>query len=149
MDQSHIDEIIEQDRLFIREIEGLIWQPIGEVIKESQARATFPILLYSEEFIDLDANPQGIIEGYFQEEGRLQDGSLTGKWFGAVFDIHNDEWAKTEVKPTHYRSMGPQPGSPFFERYQEFMRFAVQGMRDASTQHRRVLERIRDQHPLG
>lgn len=56
--------------------------------------------LFSPEFIDLDFNPEGIIDGYWQDcEG----------WRGASWDANNDEWSGGRCSPTHVRRYSPGP----------------------------------------
>ncbi|WP_339118534.1 hypothetical protein [Halomonas sp. BMC6] len=65
-----------------------VWLPIEQANKDSQA-----MLLYSEEFICLDFNPEGVIEGYWQDD----EG-----WIGAVWNGCHDQWTAQPVQPTHF-----------------------------------------------
>lgn len=69
--------------------------------------ATFPgqhiFLLFSQEFVCPDFCPNGIIEGYFQE-----DSEGGGSWIGSVWNGQQDCWDAKVVRPTHY-SLQPEP----------------------------------------
>jgi len=65
------------------------WQPIDTAPKNGES-----IILYSKEFIDLDYNESGVVDGFFD----YQDGWTIAVWNGC-HDVYD---SKTHVEPTYW-----------------------------------------------
>lgn len=72
----------------------LRWRPIEEL----DNRYLPGLLLYSASLIDEDFNPDGIVEGHWQD-GICEE---EGEWVAAVWCDYHDTFETKVVKPTHY-----------------------------------------------
>lgn len=64
-----------------------------------------PVLLFHKDWIQLDFNPNGVIEGFWTD--------MFGHsgWMGAVWDDNADEYMTIEVFPSHWMYMPKGPTS--------------------------------------
>ncbi len=81
---------------------GDSWRPIEEANKDGQA-----ILLYSEELVCLDFNPEGVVEGAWMFNPH-DDAGDDYCWVAAVWNGCHDNWVTKKVEPTHFM-MKPTP----------------------------------------
>lgn len=69
-----------------------VWYPIEDIAGMEQNYVS--LLLYSPKFVDLDFNPEGVIEGHFQDEGG---------WTAAIWNNDQDCFDTVMcLEPTHY-----------------------------------------------
>lgn len=81
----------------LRDGRRAIWLPIKEADKYGGNGGSY--LLHAPELIDLDFNPEGVVDGHWQDD----EG-----WIGAIWDNYQDCWAEQTIKPTHFaRIVGP------------------------------------------
>lgn len=73
------------------------WQPIATNPLDSAA-----FLAYGPSLVDLDFNPQGIVEACFDGE----------RLIGAVWNGVHDIWNTVPIEPTHWMPLPAPPGVP-------------------------------------
>lgn len=115
--------IAEIERL--RALPTLDWRPIAEIRVSGAGHRHHGhnMLLVAPELVNLDCNPLGISDGYWQDDGLSGDRD-PGAWLAARYDMNNDEWVKIEVTPTHFAYI-PADGCPLVQEDTETKELAL------------------------
>lgn len=77
------------------------WRPMVELTTQERYAGSY--LLHCPDLISEDFNPQGVVDGYWQDE----EG-----WLAGVFCGYHDEWHTKVVNPTHYMPVPKKPNIP-------------------------------------
>lgn len=74
------------------------WRPIAEL----EDRYIPGLLLYAESLVSEDFNPEGVVEGHWQDGDGIITDLNDGEWVAAVWCDYHDTYETIPVKPTHF-----------------------------------------------
>lgn len=84
-------------------MQPFIWHPIAllPTVGEGHRAHGLNMIVHAPELVNADANPHGIAEAYWQDDG-VSGATIPGAFLAPIYDMCQDVWEAGEITPTHF-----------------------------------------------